>query len=207
MTHPYLLLTTLLVGLLIPLCFTRLPALLWWGWLVLALIAFFLRRRPAGRLLLVFALGACWALAWHQWQLGQRLPSRLDNQTLELVGTVAALPEQTETGWRFVVRDGRRLDGQRLPLMRLHWWGGEAVRAGEQWQLTVRLRAPRGMRNPGTFDYEAWLYAQGIGAVGSVRGGQRIAAAPPLGQCGVIDCTGIWAPLWCPRTTSACWPC
>ena len=182
MTHPYLLLSTLLAGLLIPLCFTRLPVLPWWGWLVLALIAFFLRRRPAGRLLLVFALGACWALAWHQWQLGQRLPSRLDNQTLELVGTVAALPEQTETGWRFMVRDGRSLDGQRLPLMRLHWWGGEAVRAGEQWQLTVRLRAPRGMRNPGTFDYEAWLYAQGIGAVGSVRGGQRIAAAPPLGQ-------------------------
>ncbi|WVM93699.1 ComEC/Rec2 family competence protein [Halopseudomonas pachastrellae] len=151
--------------------------------------------------------GACWALAWHQWQLGQRLPSRLDNQTLELVGTVAALPEQTETGWRFVVRDGRRLDGQRLPLMRLHWWGGEAVRAGEQWQLTVRLRAPRGMRNPGTFDYEAWLYAQGIGAVGSVRGGQRIAAARRPWGNGVIDCTGIWAPLWCPRTTSACWPC
>lgn len=182
MSHPYLLLTTLLAGLLIPLCFTRLPGLPWWGWLFFPLIAFFLRRRPFGRVLLVFALGACWALAWHQWQLGQRLPPRLDNQTLELVGTVAALPEQTETGWRFMLRDGRSLDGQSLPLMRLHWWGGEAVRAGEQWQLTVRLRAPRGMRNPGTFDYEAWLYAQGVGAVGSVRAGHRVAVAPAFGQ-------------------------
>ncbi|MEB3735606.1 hypothetical protein ULF88_19520 [Halopseudomonas pachastrellae] len=56
MTHPYLLLTTLLVGLLIPLCFTRLPALLWWGWLVLALMPF---SCVAG-----LQVGCSWSLRW-----------------------------------------------------------------------------------------------------------------------------------------------
>jgi competence protein ComEC len=31
------------------------------------------------------------------------------------------------------------------------------------------LRRPRGTLNPGGFDYQAWLYQQGIGATGYVR--------------------------------------
>ncbi|UJJ31263.1 DNA internalization-related competence protein ComEC/Rec2 [Halopseudomonas maritima] len=182
MSEHRLLLIALLAGLLLPLGFSSLPTVSWWGWLVLLLVLLPASRRPLGRMLLACALGLIWSLAWHQGQLSEQLPQQLDNQVLELEGTVTALPEQTETGWRFMLQDVHSLDGQRLPLMRLHWWGGDAIRAGERWQLSVRLRAPRGMRNPGTFDYEAWLYAQHIGAVGSVRGGHRLAAAPALGQ-------------------------
>ena len=60
---------------------------------------------------------------------------------------------------------------------------------GERWQLNLRLRPPRGLSNPGTFDYERWLFAQRIGATGWVResavNGPRCRAAasacPPAG--------------------------
>ena len=43
------------------------------------------------------------------------------------------------------------------------------VKAGEQWQLTVRLKAPHGNHNPHGFDYELWLWDQQVHATGYVR--------------------------------------
>ena len=42
----------------------------------------------------------------------------------------------------------------------------EDVRAGERWQMTVRLKAPHGGSNPHGFDYELWLWEQGLQATG-----------------------------------------
>ena len=40
---------------------------------------------------------------------------------------------------------------------------------GERWKMTVRLKAPHGNSNPGGFDFELWLWEQGIQATGYVR--------------------------------------
>lgn len=48
-----------------------------------------------------------------------------------------------------------------------------ALRAGEQWRMTVRLKAPHGNSNPHGFDYELWLWEQGVQATGYVRAGPR----------------------------------
>jgi competence protein ComEC len=68
----------------------------------------------------------------------------------------------------------------------LSWWGREAyrdrparLRAGERWQLIVRLRRPRGTANPHGFDYEAWLLERGLratGYVGRANANRRLAA-------------------------------
>ncbi|MDO9357404.1 MAG: DNA internalization-related competence protein ComEC/Rec2 [Polaromonas sp.] len=47
------------------------------------------------------------------------------------------------------------------------------LRAGERWRLTVRLKAPHGNSNPHGFDYELWLWEQGLQATGYVRAGPR----------------------------------
>jgi competence protein ComEC len=47
------------------------------------------------------------------------------------------------------------------------------LRAGERWQMTVRLKAPHGNSNPHGFDYELWLWEQGLQATGYVRAGPR----------------------------------
>lgn len=63
------------------------------------------------------------------------------------------------------------LPPSRLPRrLRLTWYDARAEpNLGDCWQLTVRLRAPRGFSNPGGFDYESWLFRQGIGATGYVK--------------------------------------
>ena len=43
------------------------------------------------------------------------------------------------------------------------------VKPGERWRLVVRLKQPHGSRNPHGFDYELWLWEQGLGATGYVR--------------------------------------
>ena len=48
----------------------------------------------------------------------------------------------------------------------------QPLRAGEHWQMTVRLKAPHGNSNPHGFDYELWLWEQGIQATGYVRTGK-----------------------------------
>jgi competence protein ComEC len=51
------------------------------------------------------------------------------------------------------------------------------LRAGERWQMTVRLKAPHGNSNPHGFDYELWLWEQDLQATGYIRAGPR--DAPP----------------------------
>ena len=46
--------------------------------------------------------------------------------------------------------------------------------------MTVRLHRPNGLRNPGGFDYEGWLFANRIVATGYVKSARRIGTAPML---------------------------
>ena len=56
------------------------------------------------------------------------------------------------------------------------------VRAGERWDLTLRLKAPHGSRNPFGFDYELWLWEQGVQATGYVRASAKDAVPQRLAQ-------------------------
>src|SRR3546814_6861600 len=41
---------------------------------------------------------------------------------------------------------------------------------GQIWRMALTLKKPQGLRNPQLFDYEAYMFAQGVRATGSVRG-------------------------------------
>ncbi|MCF8211340.1 MAG: DNA internalization-related competence protein ComEC/Rec2 [Rhodoferax sp.] len=56
------------------------------------------------------------------------------------------------------------------------------VRAGERWQMNLRFKAPHGSRNPHGFDYELWLWEQGVQATGYVRASAKDPVALRLGQ-------------------------
>lgn len=58
----------------------------------------------------------------------------------------------------------------------------QTLRAGERWQMTVRLKAPHGNSNPHGFDYELWLWEQGLQATGYVRTGVRDAPPGKIGD-------------------------
>ncbi|MDD0843250.1 DNA internalization-related competence protein ComEC/Rec2 [Pseudomonas sp. Gutcm_11s] len=124
-----------------------------------------------------FLLGFAWACCSAQMALDDRLPLELDGRTLWLEGQVVGLPEMGEGVVRFQLK-GSVARAHRLPQrMRLAWYDGPRLQAGERWRLAVKLKRPRGLANPQGFDYEAWLLAQRIGATGTVKQGERLGAS------------------------------
>ena len=160
-----------------------LPSIFWL--LLSAAIALLLLRSriyPVGFSL----LGLCWACLSAQWALDDQLEHDLDGRTLWVEGIVVGLPEwpvvegQPATV-RFELQDAAARRAQLPKRIRLSWRAPpEPVKAGERWRLAVRLKHPDGSLNPYGFDYQAWLFAQRIGATGSVKTGQRLAQGQGL---------------------------
>ena len=124
-----------------------------------------------------FLLGLTWASVSAKSALDDRLPEKLDGQTLWLEGKVVGLPNNVDGVVRFQLEDAvsrRTLLPERI---RIAWYAGPEVRSGERWRLAVKLKRPGGLANPGAFDYEAWLLAQRIGATGTVVDGALLKPA------------------------------
>ncbi|TNF09105.1 MAG: ComEC family DNA internalization-related competence protein, partial [Pseudomonadales bacterium] len=143
-----------------------------------ALALLFSRGYPLG----FFLLGLAWACCSAQWALDDRLGVALDGRTLWLEGQVVGLPEAADGVLRFQLQDARSRRAELPARMRLAWYGGPPVLAGERWRLAVNLKRPHGLVNPQRFDYEAWLLAQRIGATGTIKSGERLTPASGLGS-------------------------
>jgi len=138
--------------------------------------------------------GLLWTLFRADLVLGTEWPTELEGRDVTLVGVIATIPEAGERYLKFDLHVERArfqdrpvvFDG----LARIRWyeappkaWSG--LKAGARWRLRARLKQPHGYYNPGTFDYEAYLYRQGIRATGYVREAQsnallESAAGKPL---------------------------
>lgn len=153
--------------------------------LACVLLARSLRRQAAWRAVALCALGAACGVLWGAWRaelrLAEALPMALEGEDIVLRGTIAAMPQKIEHGWRFEFAmdepasvpprislawyetglRGAREDGTDLHIPPLH--------AGDRWELLARLRRPHGNLNPDGFDYEGWLFERGIRATGYVR--------------------------------------
>jgi competence protein ComEC len=113
-----------------------------------------------------------------QQMLAGALPVELEGEDMVVEGLVASLPEHQGRRLRFKFEPQTlqwQGEAQALPgKLLLSWYprkGREipSVHVGERWRLQVRLKRPHGFSNPGGFDYEAWLFQQGIRAKGYVR--------------------------------------
>ena len=140
-------------------------------------------RLPALRPPVALVAGFLWALVHAHFALDSRLPAELEGVVLSAEGRVASIPERTGRRLRFLFDvetiDGRAIDPLRV---RVGWFDApEAARAAERWRLQLKMKRPRGFMNPGGFDYEGWLFQQGIDATGYVRTGEnlRLDEAPP----------------------------
>lgn len=148
-------------------------------------------------MLLIGVVAAAFASAGGQaiCRQAQRIASALEGVDLQVVAVLDAMPTVTHQGVRLRLAVEQAQQGTQpvvLPdLLEVTWYAprGEAVaplpsmHAGERWRWTLRLKAPHGARNPHGWDWELWLWSQGIGATGYVRDGaasaapQRLAAA------------------------------
>lgn len=155
-----------------------------WAWALPGVLLTLWRMRRL-RLLAWGLAGFLWAL----WLIPspQVLPTDLARTDLAVEGWIVGLPDREWRNTRFDLIVARAehagqpvtpLTGQRL---RLNWWRNSPdsaaetigtmpeLRVGDRWRFTLRLQAPRGLRNPGGFDYERFLYAKNIAATGTVR--------------------------------------
>ena len=93
------------------------------------------------------ALGCLLTSLQLQRSLGDRLDPSLQNQSIDVSGTVASVPQGSVELLRFRFAP----DDEHLPrLVDLTWYDAPArVLAGERLRLQVKLRRPRGFANPG----------------------------------------------------------
>lgn len=152
------------------------------GLVLLASLALRCRAAVAGVLLVSWMAGAVLTVQ------GGQLPPGLGGVDLVLEGRLeSVVPQGRLTRLGVAVERCRPLASPRLPCdeltrVRLNAYAPPAMLKGERWALAVRLRPPGGLANPGTFDYRAWLWREGIQATGYVRDApapQRLATAPP----------------------------
>ena len=134
------------------------------------------RGRGVGALLIGFALAGLHA----SHALSAQLPLDWEKRDVQVRGRIVELPLHQPRRTAFVLRVDRTADqpeALRGRLLRLSWYdtrngsstGREQLQAGQRWQMPVRLRAPRGLRNPGGFDSEKHAFANRVTASGHLR--------------------------------------
>lgn len=162
----------MLTGVLAILALPELPEA--WRLLALSLPIVFVGcywRRLRWLLFLPLGLGWCWLAA--DQHLSTRLDPSYEGQEVALEGWVSSLPathgELTEFEFRVSTLDGH-IPGPGIPAaVRLSIQDQPQLpEAGEHWRLGAKLRRPRGFMDPGSFDYEGWLFFHGIGATGYI---------------------------------------
>ncbi len=130
---------------------------------------------PRTRLVAVAMLGFAYA-AWHaDRSLALRIPHALEGVDLDAVVEVADLARDAPDATRFDARVIAARHGD-APIeiggkVRLAWYGRrDALIPGERYALVLRLKRPRGVVNPGGFDFERFALERRYAATGYVRG-------------------------------------
>ena len=118
--------------------------------------------------------------------LEKQIAPRLEGQVLQVVGQVSAMPQRMQENirFRFAVQSAQLASGELVelpPQVMLGWYVNTLsnsptptdLQAGDLWRFSVKLKAPHGHINPHGFDYELWLWEQGLQATGYVRNGPK----------------------------------
>ena len=153
---------------------------------------YWLKTNSVFRCLAVFLFGVGLANIHGAWVLSQRIQ---ENIVAEVSGQIIGLPLNDEHSTRFEFRildsKNEKLIGKKV---RLSWYGDAQGRAsgstpaklvagvrmplvadapglvaGSVWKFQVQLRPPRGLLNPGGFDFERRALEQNIAATGAVK--------------------------------------
>jgi len=160
-------------GLVVWMCIAKLIAI---QWLLCAIIIgifliYFLpfKKKPLYIVWIAFFIGFSYAnfrahqlLHWH-------LSAKLINKPVHIEGYITSLPRISKYSSHFNFYMNR-LNGNPVAVhIYLGWFGHYPVlQVGDRWHLSVKLKPPHGLRNPGTFNYERWLVIRGIRATGNV---------------------------------------
>jgi competence protein ComEC len=133
------------------------------------------RLRPVALVL----LACCWALHNFHVRLADQLDPALANQLVTIEGHVSSVPAGDDDFARFRFRPDQQYRRQGLPPVLLVSWYRDhpEISVGEHWKLELKVKPPWGGVNFQGADKERWLFAEGLGGLGTVRNGQLLAPA------------------------------
>ncbi|MDF1644346.1 MAG: DNA internalization-related competence protein ComEC/Rec2 [Pseudomonadales bacterium] len=181
--QPLLILFALISGIAVVACFPALPEQQITTPIAFLLIALLYYKRFLTAA--TFLAGLFWALLYGWSGQANQLDPIYEGRDLWLTGTVSSIPLSREISThasyqRFevstvslrLVDNSQTISAAPVTMpkkIRVSWYGGEPVQAGELWRWRVRLKSPRGFSNPSGFDYEGWLFQHRIGATGYIK--------------------------------------
>jgi competence protein ComEC len=137
-------------------------------------------------------LGFLWAATFATIRLNDELPADWQQKSINIVGTIATLPEVTEKGERFqfdvekiLIQDSTKTLKIPRHISLNFYRQSEEIKstsqklendlsqfnhfhAGERWQFTVKLKRPHSTYNPHGYDFEGWALENDIRATGSI---------------------------------------
>lgn len=165
------------IGVLLLQLLSTLPDLTWYLSISILPLLYLHYRLFQYRLFWAIPLGFLYALWIATTVIDARLPIPLEGKDVLVQGLVSSIPYQGQKGRRFqlIINNATSVSkpSKKIQLkgkVRLTWYRSDIkVKAGESWQLVVRLKRPSGFMNQGSFDYEKWLFSQRIIATGYVR--------------------------------------
>jgi len=158
-----------LTGILTLHIFTSLPSLYWCLVLIPIMMIFFSKFKRFALLILCYGLGFSWSLLVAHHQAAWTLAENLEGKTVSIRGYIANIPNAGQHGTSFLFAMKEINKQASHALVRLIWdLPSQALHAGDEWELPVHLKKTYGNRNPGTYDYEAYAFQEGIRANGYV---------------------------------------
>ncbi len=137
-------------------------------------------------------LGFLWAASFATIRLIDELPADWQQKSINIIGTIATLPEITEKGERFQFDVEKILTQDSTKTLKIprhislnFYRQNEELKpvsagpehslsqlnhfhAGERWQFTVKLKRPHSTYNPHGYDFEGWALENNIRATGSI---------------------------------------
>ena len=147
-----------------------------------ALASLLLRPVAPGLALFLSCLlaGVAYGCTWGQQLLANQLPAALEVVPLHARFRVLEPPQRRLIRGRLRQRFAAEVELLQCPepyprcrrevgRVLLSYYGDEPLRAGQGWLGELRLKRPRGLANPGSFNYEAWLARHRFAATGYVR--------------------------------------
>jgi competence protein ComEC len=165
----------LIAGVLGANLFTSLPP----AWLIcsIAVVAAIALRSTRLRKGAVMLLALCWSLHNFHLRLESQLDPTLAGQLIQVSGVVSSIPEERRDFTRFRFKTDEQFRSAGLPpALLLHWYRDRPdLSVGQHWQLELKVKPPWGPVNFQGADKERWLFARGIGGLGTVRNGHRLA--------------------------------
>ncbi len=147
----------------------------WWGCLIVALLVFLLwyyappNLKKLYFLLFSMIIGLSWAVVCEMPILSFKLPLQWLGKNVLIRGKIVSIPKATPLADTFYFRLSEFNHKPESSLIRLAWYRPHPrIMVDDRWQLTVRLKPPHGLHNPGGFDYQRWLFLKGVRASGYV---------------------------------------